>query len=110
MSHLETIQEVLDVDAQEVLKTQLELVEKVVVEKVDVVIDEAAEKVDKALDNACEKTEMAIVGRLDDIVEKNPQLAKAVDVIDNALMGKTFSCGCFGWKFSAEKIGRTLPK
>ena len=88
----------------------MESIKEVVEEKVDAVleskkeeikdkVEEAVEKVDEVADKVCEKIE-AEVGRL---VLMKPEVAKAVELVDEALVGKALTCGCLGWTFSAVK-------
>lgn len=76
-------------------------------------IEEAVEVADKAVDKACEKVESLAEkaeDALENLVESRPELAKVVDVVDEVLAGRSCGCMMFGWKISAQKVGKILSK
>lgn len=92
----------------------MESIKEVVEEKVDAVlesskedikdkVEEVVEKVDEVADKVCEKVEAEVVGRIGRLVLMEPEVAKAVELVDEALVGKELTCGCLGWTFSAVK-------
>lgn len=81
-----------------------EIIEKVV-EQLDSKKEEIGEKVDK-VENVIEKSAEAIGDKLEAIVDKlddNPQVAKAIEVLDNVIGnqidGREITCSCFSWLF-----------
>ena len=91
----------------------METIKEIVEDKVEAVVEEkkeeikeVAKKIDDEADKTAEKVEEAaelVLRKVEDVV---PGGAKAVEVIDAALVGVAVSCGCLGWKFSLEKISR----
>jgi hypothetical protein len=59
--------------------------------------EEAVEKVANEIGKKLEEPIAAIIDKLDD----NPQIAKALDIVENViedqLDGREISCSCFGW-------------
>lgn len=89
----------------------MESIKEVVEEKIDAVlesekeeikdkVEEVVEKVDEVADKVCEKIETEVMERL---AVMEPRVAKAVELVDEALVGKELTCGCLGWTFSAVK-------
>lgn len=90
-----------------------EKVEAVLEDKKDEIhekAEEVAKKVDEVADKAAEKVEQAAESVISKVEEVIPGGAKAVEIIDAALVGVGFSCGCLGWKFSVEKLARKTSK
>jgi len=90
-----------------------EIVEKVV-EQLESKKEEIEEKIDQA-ENVVEQTVEAIGDKLEAIVDKlddNPQIAKAIDVLDdvigNQIDGREVTCSCFSWLF-VLRITRKNP-
>jgi hypothetical protein len=79
------------------------VIETVVKDKVDDVV----KKVDDTADVVLEKVEEQV----EKVVEKLPEpISKVVEIIDSSLVGYAVSCGCLGWKFSAEKLSHKKTK
>jgi hypothetical protein len=47
---------------------------------------------------------------LNNLVERVPEVAKVVEVVDEALAGSACSCGLFGWKLSMSRSRRSPAK
>jgi len=127
---VERVTELVESKKDEVLEKVVEQMEEKkeeVEKKVDEVADKAEEAVEKAAEEVGKKLEEAakpladILDKLDD----NPQVAKALDMIDDVigdqLDGREISCSCFGWlvalriarkskEKSQAKSEETLPK
>lgn len=94
---------------------QLEEKKEEIAEKVDEVADKTEEAIEKVADEIAKKLEepvAAIIDKLDD----NPQIAKAIDVVQDVigdqLDGREISCSCFGWLVAlriSRKTQSTLP-
>jgi nitrogen regulatory protein PII-like uncharacterized protein len=69
------------------------------VSKVEDEIESAAKKVDDLANDALHK-----------LVERVPETAKVVAVVDEALAGSACSCGLFGWTLSASRSRRSPAK
>jgi hypothetical protein len=84
-------------------------------EEIEKKVDEVADKAESAIENTANeigKKAEAILDKLDD----NPQIAKALDVLDDVigdqLDGREISCSCFGWLVAlriARKSQQTPP-
>ena len=77
-----------------------------VVAKVQEVVPEIAEKVEDAV----KKVDDMANDVLNKLVERVPQVARAVEVVDEALAGVACSCGLFGWTLSASRSPRSPAK
>lgn len=99
----------------------IELVEEKkeeIIEKVEEQLESKKEEVGKKVDqveNTIEQTAEAIGDKLEAIVDKlddNPQVAKALEVLDNVLGnqvdGREVTCSCFSWLF-VLRITRKNP-
>ena len=105
---------VVESKKEEIIEKVLEQVEEKkeeVSQKVDEVADKAESAIESAGDEIGKKVE-AVLDKLDD----NPQVAKALDVIDDVigdqLDGREISCSCFGWLVAlriARKSQKTAP-
>lgn len=91
--------ELVESKKEEVVEKVLEQVEskkEEIAEKVDAVADKAEAAIEKAGDEVGKKVE-AVLDKLDN----NPQVAKALDILDDVLgdqlNGREISCSCFGW-------------
>lgn len=107
----DVVVELVESKKDEVVEKVLEQVEEKkeeVAEKVDEVADKAEAAIEKAGDKIGKKVE-AVLDKLDD----NPQVAKALDVLDDVigdqLDGREISCSCFGW-LVALRIARKSQK
>lgn len=102
--------------AEQVLETVVEEVKDKVeslIEESKPKVEEIVETADQAVDNVCDKVEKAsekVEAALEKLVESRPELAKVVDVIDEALAGRSCGCVLFGWKVSAQKVQKLLSK
>ena len=112
---METVVEVIESKKDEVLEKVVEQVEEKkeeVEQKVEEVADKAEEAVEKAADEVAKKLEEA-AKPITDIIESNPQVAKAIDMVDDIigdrLDGREISCSCFGW-LVALRIARKSKK
>lgn len=91
-------EEILEKVAEQVEEKKEEIEQKVdeVADKAEEVVEKVAEEVGKKLEEAA-KPLTDLIDKLDD----NPQIAKALDVIDDVigdqLDGREVSCSCFGW-------------
>lgn len=106
---------------KEVVEEKIESVKEVIEEKVEAIVEskqaeiketaeEVAKKVDEVADElaaAVEASSEVFLAKVEDVI---PGGAKIVEVVDAALVGVGFSCGCLGWKFSVEKIARLPAK
>lgn len=95
----DVVVELVESKKEEVVEKVLEQVEskkEEIAEKVDAVADKTEAAIESAGDEIGKKVE-AILDKLDD----NPQVAKALDVLDDVLgdqlNGREISCSCFGW-------------
>ncbi len=111
---METIVEIVESKKDDVLEKvadQIEEKKEELEKKVDEVADTVEETVEKAADELAKKVEEAakpladILDKLDD----NPQVAKALDIIEDQLDGREVSCSCFGW-LVALRITRKSKK
>lgn len=107
----EVVVEIVESKKEEVVEKVLEQVEEKkeeIAEKVDEVADKAEAAIEKVGDEIGKKVE-AVLDKLDD----NPQVAKALDVLDDVigdqLDGREISCSCFGW-LVALRIARKSRK
>jgi hypothetical protein len=107
----DVVVELIESKKEEVVEKVLEQVEskkEKIGEKVDDVVDSAETAIEKAGDEIGKKVE-AILDNLDN----NPQVAKALDVLDDVigdqLDGREISCSCFGW-LVALRIARKSQK
>ena len=88
-----------------------------VVAKVEEVLPELVAKVQEVVPELTDKVENA-VKKVDDLandalnkfVERVPQAARAVEVVNEALAGVACSCGLFGWTLSASRSPRSPAK
>jgi hypothetical protein len=81
---------------EEKVESQKEVIEEKVeevVKKIDEVADAAAEKVEDVAE--------VVISKVEEVV---PGGAKIVEVVNEALVGTSFSCGCLGWKISVQKL------
>jgi ElaB/YqjD/DUF883 family membrane-anchored ribosome-binding protein len=93
-----------------------EVVEQVV-SKVEEVLPELVNKVQEVMPELTDNVEDA-VKKVDDLandalnkfVERVPQAARAVEVVNEALAGVACSCGLFGWTLSASRSPRSPAK
>lgn len=115
---METVVEVVESKKDEVLEKVVEQVEEKkeeIEEKVEEVADKVEETVEKVADAVSEKIE-EVAKPLADLIDKlddNPQVAKAIDMVDDIigdrLDGREISCSCFGW-LVALRIARKSKK
>lgn len=115
---VEKVTELVESKKDEVLEKVVEQVEEKkeeIEKKVDEVADKAEEAVEKAADEVGKKLEEA-AKPLTDLIDKlddNPQVAKALDIIDDVigdqLDGREISCSCFGW-LVALRIARKMKE
>lgn len=82
--------------------------------KVDDVLDKVEDVAEKIADDVSKKVEEVakpltdLIDKLDDI----PQIAKAIDILEDQLDGREVSCSCFGWLVAlriARKSKQTPP-
>ncbi len=115
---METVVEVIESKKDEVLEKVVEQIEEKkeeVEQKVEEVADKAEEAVEKAADEVGKKLEEAAkpIADLIDKLDDNPQVAKAIDMVDDIigdrLDGREISCSCFGW-LVALRIARKSKK
>ena len=93
-----------------------EIVDQVVA-KVEEVLPEVVAKVEEVLPEVVAKVEES-VKKVDDLandalnklVERIPEVAKVVEVVDEALAGVACSCGLFGWILSVSRSPRSPAK
>jgi len=105
---------------KELVSTVVSKVEDVVpelVSKVEDVVPELVSKVEElvpdvveAVEDAAKKVDDLANDALNHLVERIPQLANAVEVVDNALAGAACSCVLFGWMLSASRARRSPAK
>ncbi len=110
----EVIVELVESKKEEVVEKVLEQVESKK-EDIEKKVDEVADKAEAAIESAGDaigKKAEAILDKLDD----NPQVAKALDVLDDILgdqlNGREISCSCFGWLVLlriARKSQKSVP-
>jgi hypothetical protein len=79
---------------------QLEDKKDEIEKKVDEVADKAEDVIEKVAEEVGKKVEdavMSVIDKLDD----NPQVAKVLDVVEDAVIkqldGREVTCSCFGW-------------
>ena len=103
--------ELVESKKEEIVEKVLEQVESKK-EEVAKKVDEAADKVEATIENAGNE----IGKKIEDVIDKlddNPQIAKALDVLDDVLgdqlNGREISCSCFGW-LVALRIARKSQK
>lgn len=86
-----------------------EVVETVVEHKDELakVVDVVDKKVDEVVEKVEEKVEK-VQTDIEKLIESTPEVQKIVDVVDDVLVGRSCGCSVFGWKLSAEKVGKTL--
>ena len=103
---METVTEVVESKKDEVLEKVVEQVDEKkeeIEKKVEEVADKAEEAVEKAAEEVSKKLEEAAkpLADLIDKLDDNPQVAKAIDMVDDIigdqLDGREISCSCFGW-------------
>lgn len=66
-------------------------------------VKDIVKDVDDVADKTCEKVEDSmekVIDKLEDVV---PGGSKLIEIVDEALVGQSVSCGCLGWTFSAVK-------
>lgn len=118
---VEKVTDLIESKKDEVLEKvvdQIEEKKEEIEKKVDEVADKAEEAVEKAADELGKKLE-EVAKPLADLIDKiddNPQVAKALDMIDDVigdqLDGREISCSCFGWLVAlriARKSNDSLP-
>ncbi len=88
-----------------------------VVTKVEEALPEVVDKIKEVLPEVSEKIEDAVKNidnlandALSSMIERVPQVARAVEVVDEALAGVACSCGLFGWTLSASRAHRSPAK
>jgi len=97
--------EKLDEVVSKVQEAVLDKVEEAA-EKVEEVVPELADKVEDAVNHVD-----ALAGdAMNKFIERVPQAAKAVEIVDQALAGAACSCGLFGWRLSASRAPRSPAK
>jgi hypothetical protein len=81
------------------------------------VIDQVVAKVEEVLpvvvssvEDSVKKVDELANDALNKLVERIPQAAKVVEVVDEALAGVACSCGLFGWTLSASRTPRSPAK
>jgi hypothetical protein len=94
---------------KEVVDTVVSKVEELVPELVSNV-EELVPDVVEAIEDAAKKVDDLANDALNHLVERIPQLANAVEVVDNALAGAACSCVLFGWLLSASRARRSPAK
>ena len=101
----------MDTEAvKEIVEDKVEAIVESKQEEIKEKVEEVAKKVDEVADKVAEKVEDAaelVIQKVEDVV---PGGAKLVEVVDAALVGVSFSCGCLGWKFFVEKLARLPAK
>lgn len=93
-----------------------ELVDELVA-KVEEVLPDLVLRVEEVLPELTDKLEDAVKNvddlandALNKLVERVPQVARAVEVVDEALAGVACSCVLFGWMLSASRSPRSPAK
>jgi len=88
-----------------------------IVSKVEEAVPDLVDKVKEVLPEVSEKIEDAVKNidnlandALSKMVERVPQVANAVEIIDEALAGTACSCGLFGWTLSVSKAHHSPAK
>jgi ElaB/YqjD/DUF883 family membrane-anchored ribosome-binding protein len=77
-----------------------------VVDKIKDVLPEVSEKIEDAVKNIDNLANDA----LSSMIERVPQVARAVEIVDEALAGVAYSCGLFGWILSVSRAHRSPAK
>jgi hypothetical protein len=67
-------------------------------------------KVEDAVEDAVKNVDKLGTDALNKFVERVPQAAKAVALVDEALAGASYSCGLFGWTISMSRARRSPAK
>jgi hypothetical protein len=101
----ESPKEKLNQMAEKVEEAVLDKVEEVA-EKVEEVVPELADKVEDAVN----QVDALASDAMNKLIERVPQAAKAVEIVDQALAGAACSCGLFGWTLSASRAPRSPAK
>jgi hypothetical protein len=127
---VEKVTELVESKKDEIIEKaveQLENKKEEIEKKMDETIDKAEDAVETAANEVGKKLEEAAKPLADilDKLDNNPQVAKALDMIDDVigdqLDGREISCSCFGWlvalriarksnEKSQAKSEETLPK
>lgn len=94
---------------KEVINEVVAKVEEVLPELVAKVQEVVPELTDK-VENAVKKVDDLANDALNKLVERVPQAARAVEVVNEALAGVACSCGLFGWTLSASRSPRSPAK
>lgn len=103
---VEKVAEIVESKQDEILEKAVEQLEErkeEIEKKVDEVADKAEEVIENAAGEVGKKLEEAAKPIVDliDKLDDNPQVAKALDVIDDVigdqLDGREITCSCFGW-------------
>lgn len=71
---------------------------------------EVVSKVEDQVESAAKKLDDMAADALNKLVERVPETAKVVAVVDEALAGSACSCGLFGWTLSASRSRRSPAK
>ena len=74
------------------------------------VAEEVVSKAEDLIESAAKKVDDMATDALKDVLERSPEVAKVVGVVDEALAGAACSCGLFGWKLSVSKPRRSPAK
>lgn len=77
-----------------------------VVDKVKEIVPEVSEKIEDAVKNVDDLANDV----LSKMIERVPQVARAVEIVDEALAGVACSCGLFGWTLSASRTRHSPAK
>lgn len=105
----EVIDEVVAKVEQVLLPQALDKVEELLPELVANVQEVMPELTDN-LEDAAKKVDVLANDVLNKFVERVPQAARAVEVVNEALAGVACSCGLFGWTLSASRTPRSPAK
>lgn len=106
----EIVVEIVESKKDEIIEKVVEQIEEKK-EEIEKKADEAEAVIEKAADEVGKKIE-EVAKPLTDLIDKlddNPQVAKALDIIEDQLDGREISCSCFGW-LVALRISRKMKE
>lgn len=105
----ESPKEIIDVVVSKVEETLLPEVVSKVEELLPEVLDKV-EDVSEKIEDAVKNVDDLASDALNKFVERIPQASKLVEVVDNALIGTSCSCGLLGWTISVSRSRHSPAK
>ena len=88
---------------REEVEKKIEEAAPVIKETLDKIDEEGEKQLQEAVSKIEDHVEEKVEEALKKLEESAPEIAKLVDVVDEALVGRSCSVSFFGWVFSVER-------